>query len=571
MRSKKTILIVEDEDSILLALQRILELTGEYEAIIAQDGQQALEVLNGVIPDLIISDISMPNLNGLDFCKIVRENPVTTSIPFIFLTAKREKMIEGLSAGGDDFLMKPFNVEEVLAKIETIFRRISQSREQASQHKGRIEDVPVEQVLELCLREKINGELILQLDGDIGVVKLENGDIKSVLYKQLSDDAALDSLRSWEKGTFVIRPLEIKFKVESHKKLSEMDLLKEQKLKDKIWWVGHYNKIENELQNVYLRVFEFENKKINALVDPGSPLYFDDISKKINQVLGDFSKVNISILLDPTADASLNIMLLRKANAKSIFMTNEQNWQTIRHYEINPRSVKKINPEENDIIKLASGHQLQFISSAYCPAHGSFMSYDIDQKVLFSGLLFSSDYSAGMNNTENIYATESDWEAMRRFHSKHMPSSTALSNVLEKIRALSPKPDIIAPRYGKIITGDLVDYFMDRLALLRCGVDKENNLREHKTYIDAMNTLLGRIQGFLPLETSIQKLSENTYIAARSGFSDGLVYEISGNPGKLYFNFINTLMKDESEKNASQIKSAALKIAYSAGINLPDF
>ena len=132
MQSKKTILIVEDEEPILIALQRILELTGEYEAVVAQDGVIAMDKLQNFIPDLIISDISMPNLNGIELCKNVRENPLTKSVPFIFLTAKKEKMLEGLNVGGDDFLMKPFNVDEVLVKIETMFRRVSQSREQGS-------------------------------------------------------------------------------------------------------------------------------------------------------------------------------------------------------------------------------------------------------------------------------------------------------------------------------------------------------------------------------------------------------------------------------------------------------
>lgn len=574
MRSKKTILIVEDEDSILLALQRILELTGEYEAVIAQDGEKALDILQSVIPDLIISDISMPRLNGLDFCRRVRENPVTKSIPFIFLTAKREKMIEGLSAGGDDFLMKPFNVDEVLAKIETIFRRINQSREQASQHKGRIEDVPVEQILELCLRERINGELILQHDGDVGVVKLENGDIHSVQYQDLADDAALDSLRTWQNGTFVIRPLEIRFKVESQKKLKDMDLSKSQLLKENVWWVGHFNKEANEFQNVYLRIYEQGDKKINALFDPGSPLYFDEISNKIGQVLGDFARVNIYIPQDSTADAALNTMFLRKANTRAICMTTEKNWEILKHYDINPRSVKKINPGKNANIKLASGHQLQIISTDYIPAYGSFITYDLDQKILFSGMLFSSGYDGAKDQPDNIYARESDWDAMRRFHIKHMPSQKIMLLILKKLKTLSPKPDFIAPRYGKIISADLFDFFLERLLLLQVGADRHligRDNKEQKAYIEAMNTLLGRIQSFLPLDESKVKLNSNAKIAAGCGFENDLVTEINGNSEKMFMEFIKALMQDEHEKTASQIKTAALKIAYSLGINLPDF
>jgi hypothetical protein len=86
-----------------------------------------------------------------------------------------------------------------------------------------------------------------------------------------------------------------------------------------------------------------------------------------------------------------------------------------------------------------------------------------------------------------------------------------------------------------------------------------------------MNTLLGRIQSFLPLDESKVKLVHNTKIAAGCGFDNDLITEISGNPEKMYLEFIMALMDDEPEKTASQIKTAALKVAYSLGINLPDF
>jgi len=123
MLSKKIILIAEDEDAILLALQRILELTGEYEVFTALDGQIALNKLKEIIPDLIISDVSMPNMNGIELCTEIRKNPITKSTPFIFLTGKKEMLIECINAGGDDFLMKPFNVYDVLVKIEAFLPR----------------------------------------------------------------------------------------------------------------------------------------------------------------------------------------------------------------------------------------------------------------------------------------------------------------------------------------------------------------------------------------------------------------------------------------------------------------
>ncbi|KAA3618476.1 MAG: response regulator [Calditrichaeota bacterium] len=472
MHSKKTVLIVEDEEPILMALQRILELTGDYEAVVAQDGAIAMDKLQSFVPDLIISDISMPNLNGIDLCKRVRENPVTKSVPFIFLTAKKEKMLEGLNVGGDDFLMKPFNVDEVLIKIETMFRRVAQSREQASQHKGRIEDVPVEEIIELCLREKISGELILQREGQVGTVNLDHGDIVSVSYNSLKDEAALDAMRKWTQGTFVVRPLDIKIKVDPQLNIEKTDLKFAGKLMENVWWVGHIDEKEAVHQNVYLRVFKNDSKKICALFDPGSPLYFNAISEKIDQALGGASKINIYIPLDSSPEASLNSRMLRQANERVICMTSTKNWDYIKHYEIHPRSVKKVDIEKTPSITLASGHNLQFIETPFCGSASSFMTYDIESRVLFSGSLFSSDSKPTTEKTNDLYAKEKDWEGMRSYHQKNISSNSALLKVLENVKWLEPKPLVIAPRFGKLINGEDVELFIDRLKVLNVGIDK---------------------------------------------------------------------------------------------------
>jgi hypothetical protein len=202
------------------------------------------------------------------------------------------------------------------------------------------------------------------------------------------------------------------------------------------------------------------------------------------------------------------------------------------------------------------------------------MTYDLGQKVLFSGMLFSSEYDGSKEQPVNIFARESDWEAMRRFHIKQMPSQKAMVIALKKLKILSPKPDFIAPRYGKIISGDLFEFFLDRLIMLQVGADRmmtPKDGREQKIYIEAMNTLLGRIQSYMPLDESRVKLNNNVKIAAACGFENSLVTEITGNPEKMFMEFIKALMQDEQEKTASQVKTAALKIAYSLGINLPDF
>lgn len=470
MLSKKTILIVEDEDAILLALQRILELTGSYEVFTALDGQIALDKLHGMVPDLIISDVSMPNLNGIELCTEVRRNPVTKSTPFIFLTGKKEKLIECINAGGDDFLMKPFNVEEVLVKIEAIFRRIDQSKEQASQHKGLIEDLAVEKILELCLKEQISGDLLLQQAGEIGVLKLKNGDIKSIDYRNLSDDAALDALMLWRKGTFVIRPLAISIKADSSTLVEKIDLDAGREIGSYCWWVGTIDPEKSRQVNAYMRIFIKNDKQVVSMIDPGSPLYFKEISSKMSGILEKGQNVNLYFLMDADADVCLNAGFLRKVNPRAICLTSVQNWEFVKHYEIDLKNVKKVNLQKNEEIKLSTGNSLRFIPIPFCKSVSSFMIYDVENRILFSGALFSSD-STNESNRNNFFAEESDWQDIADFQTINISSNAALINALNQLAYLKPPPQLVAPRYGKLIRHDILQIFIERLRNLSVGIN----------------------------------------------------------------------------------------------------
>ena len=126
----KTILIVDDEPIILKGLRFSLEQEG-YNIVEATDGEMALEVFNNNQVDLILLDVMLPGLSGIEVCQIVRE---TSDVPMIMLTAKGQDMdkILGLEYGADDYMTKPFNILEVKARIKTIFRRINKSTTPAS-------------------------------------------------------------------------------------------------------------------------------------------------------------------------------------------------------------------------------------------------------------------------------------------------------------------------------------------------------------------------------------------------------------------------------------------------------
>ena len=123
--SQTKILVVEDD----LYMQAILKefLSATYEILISQDGMEALAFMqSGNVPDLIISDLNTPKLNGLELINQVKVSDFFKSIPIIILSGEdsSEKRIKCLDSGADDFIVKPFNPAELEARIRVVLRRI---------------------------------------------------------------------------------------------------------------------------------------------------------------------------------------------------------------------------------------------------------------------------------------------------------------------------------------------------------------------------------------------------------------------------------------------------------------
>lgn len=115
------ILVVDDESQITRVLRRSLS-AHRYDVRVAADGESALDVFNDWQPDLIITDLSMPNMNGIELCRSIRAK---SSIPIIVLSVKGEERtkVEALDAGADDYITKPFGIEELLARVRATLRR----------------------------------------------------------------------------------------------------------------------------------------------------------------------------------------------------------------------------------------------------------------------------------------------------------------------------------------------------------------------------------------------------------------------------------------------------------------
>ncbi len=122
---KKTLLALDDEISILKILD--FYFNKNYNVVSKQNGKEALEWMQqGVIPDVIIADVNMPELNGLEFIKQIRSSGFFRDVPLIMLSGNEGSVdkIKCLKAGADDYLIKPFNPEELEARIDNIFRRL---------------------------------------------------------------------------------------------------------------------------------------------------------------------------------------------------------------------------------------------------------------------------------------------------------------------------------------------------------------------------------------------------------------------------------------------------------------
>ena len=134
-----SVLIVEDEENILKSLEYNLEKNG-YRVISASDGEQCIELNRELSPDIIILDIMLPKLDGLEACRIIRQE---SDVPIIMLTAKVEEIdrVVGLELGADDYVTKPFYMREIIARVRSLLKR--KKRVQLNTYQNNLDNIRV--------------------------------------------------------------------------------------------------------------------------------------------------------------------------------------------------------------------------------------------------------------------------------------------------------------------------------------------------------------------------------------------------------------------------------------------
>lgn len=128
--SKQTILVVDDEQDLLDLIEYNLRQEG-FEVLKAENGKDGIQMAKEHMPNLVLLDIMMPHMDGIEVCDRMREDPTLTHIPIIFLTARSDEKteIKGLNKGADDYITKPISTSKLISRIKAVLRRFEETED----------------------------------------------------------------------------------------------------------------------------------------------------------------------------------------------------------------------------------------------------------------------------------------------------------------------------------------------------------------------------------------------------------------------------------------------------------
>lgn len=208
------ILVVDDEQLMTVMLSALLTTEG-YEVVQAPDGARATEILAEVTPDVILCDLAMPTMDGFELLQWVRRNARLRQVPFVVVTAhgEIENRMEALQLGADDFILKPFNTSELVAKVNGLVARVRQARELSRTRDvdlaGDLSEVPLSDVLHILELSHKTGCVHLTKGGASGEVYFADGQpVHAQGGGWVGDDALLRFL-TWGEGRFEFSSQEV--------------------------------------------------------------------------------------------------------------------------------------------------------------------------------------------------------------------------------------------------------------------------------------------------------------------------------------------------------------------------
>jgi len=210
-----TILVADGDPKNLQILRESLEASG-FEVIVASDGLQAWQKISSDVPDLILSEVNLPKLDGFQLLEKLKADPVTSSIPLMFLTNRRELQdrVRSLRGGVKDYMIKPLHVKEVIARVRMILRRMERIREEEIESTrklaGRLEEFSVIDLIENFGMERKTGILTLyNASNKSGEIYFRDGAVINASLANLKAEKAVYQMLPWKRGQFTMTFKEI--------------------------------------------------------------------------------------------------------------------------------------------------------------------------------------------------------------------------------------------------------------------------------------------------------------------------------------------------------------------------
>ena len=207
----QTVLIADDELATLILLQSMLEITG-YTIFTAAHGREALEIALTVRPDIILSDVMMPEMDGFELCQQLQKHPETQNIPVLLITSLTELALifKGFQKGACGYIPKPLDNDEVLTRVASTLKQ-KQLELLPANAESLAEKTSLIEALRLCEREQLNGVIYVTHLGQTGTIQLTNGEVTTVKIMNILSRVRLEKLLlwQWKDGYFTIEEREV--------------------------------------------------------------------------------------------------------------------------------------------------------------------------------------------------------------------------------------------------------------------------------------------------------------------------------------------------------------------------
>jgi CheY-like chemotaxis protein len=210
-KGRRAILVVDNDMKVLQMVEKALQ-KNKYRVHLATDGALAINRALAEPPDIVVSAVEMPLLDGFKLCQLLRTNPITRDIPFLFLTSK-ESSVQRLGSflrPFDEFLLKPFKGEELLGRVSALLERLEKVEQMPAGEQqallGTLTEITLMDLLQVLRMNRRSGFLDLEQGGRFATVFIREGEVVNAKLGKFKGEKAFFRLLDWSKGKFEFRP-----------------------------------------------------------------------------------------------------------------------------------------------------------------------------------------------------------------------------------------------------------------------------------------------------------------------------------------------------------------------------